>query len=108
MKSVIRDAVAAALVAQPWWARRKDTLVAIAGTVLQVANVAAFSGDAVPGWVAALIAVVVGVCQIIVHAGTKGAVTPSMADRLEAAAPREDDGVDGSGLPVLRAGTSAP
>ena len=87
MNPTIQRAVENALVAQPWWVRRKDTLTAVAGTLLQLLNVAtAYATDA-PEWVNITIAVLIGLCQVIVHAGTPGAITPSMAARLEAQAP---------------------
>lgn len=86
MASVFQDAVAAAIAEQPWYVRRKDSIAAGAGLVLQAANVlTAYSAD-FPEWVNIVVAVVIGVAQIAVHAGTKGAITPSQAARLEAAA----------------------
>lgn len=83
MASVFQSAVAEALNEQPWYQRRKDTLTAVAGTILQVANLLVlYTGD-LPAWVNALIAGIIGICQILVHSRTKGAITPSMAKRLE-------------------------
>lgn len=82
MASVFNDAVESALARQSWFVRRKDTLTAVAGTVLQVANLAALYASDGPEWVNVVIAVVIGVAQIVVHAGTRGAITPSMAKRL--------------------------
>ena len=91
MNPQIRVAVENALAAQPWWARRKDTITAVAGTILQLTNVAvAYTTDA-PEWVSVALAVLIGLCQIVVHAGTPGAITPSMATRLENEAPAPDD-----------------
>lgn len=85
MASVFKDAVAQALAEQPGYLRRKDSLTALAGTALQVGNLlVAFTADA-PAWVNILIAAVIGIAQIVVHAGTKGAITPSMVQRLEKA-----------------------
>ncbi|AKN77511.1 hypothetical protein HO100_11435 [Corynebacterium ulcerans] len=86
-KNDIRDAVAAALATQPWFMRRKDTLAAIAGWVLQVGNFATGMAVGAPMWVSFLIAAVIGIAQIIIHAGTPGAITPSMGKRLTAVAP---------------------
>lgn len=84
----ITVAVSNALAHQSWFMRRKDTLVAVAGTVLQLGNLAVVFTQGFPEWVGLLVAVVVGVAQVVVHAGTKGAITPSMAARLEEAAPK--------------------
>ncbi|WP_370513937.1 hypothetical protein [Corynebacterium sp. zg331] len=83
----ISQAVAAALEEQPWFARRKDTIAATAGTILQMVNIVAAQATDWPPVAAVAIAVVVGVLQVVVHAATPGAITPSMAPRLEAAAP---------------------
>ncbi|MGP5209092.1 hypothetical protein ACTXJY_14090 [Corynebacterium casei] len=83
MASVCQTAVAEALNEQPWYQRRKDTLTAVAGTILQVANLLVLYTGELPAWVNALIAGVIGICQILVHSRTKGAITPSMAARLE-------------------------
>lgn len=87
--SVIRVAVERALVNQPWYKRRKDTLTAIAGGILQVANIAAAYATEMPEWANVLIAALVVVAQVFVHAGTKGAITDSMSERLEEAALEE-------------------
>lgn len=80
------SAVEVALAQQPWFMRRKDTIVAVAGTLLQVANIAVAYTTNAPEWVNFVIAAVIGVCQVVVHAGTPGAITPSMGPRLEATA----------------------
>ncbi|MEJ4100907.1 hypothetical protein V5S96_11145 [Corynebacterium mastitidis] len=67
----------------------------MAGTILQMVNLVAAQATEWPpvaavalAVVAAVaLAVVVGVLQVVVHAATPGAITPSMATRLEDAAP---------------------
>lgn len=88
MASVFQNSVAEALAEQSWWMRRKDTLTAIAGTILQVANLLLLVSGEWPAWINAIIAAVIGAAQIVIHAGTKGAITPSMAARLEQAGER--------------------
>lgn len=84
MASIFQDAVTQALATQPWWQRRKDSITAVAGLVLQVGNLLlANAGQHPLAHVA--VAVVIGAAQILVHAGTRGAITPSMAARLEQA-----------------------
>jgi len=91
MNPQIQVAVENALSAQPWWARRKDTITAVAGTIMQLANVAvAYIADG-PEWASVAVALLIGLCQIVVHAGTPGAITPSMAARLEGEAPAPVD-----------------
>lgn len=85
MASIFQDSVAQALANQPWYIRRKDTLTAVAGTVLQAMNLLVLVAGESNEWVNITIAVTIGIAQIIIHAGTKGAITPSMAKRLEQA-----------------------
>lgn len=101
MNTDIQTAVQNALQAQPWYVRRKDTITAAAGTLLQLLNVAAAYTTDAPEWASVALAVLIGLCQIIVHAGTPGAITPSMADRLEQQAPEApevEEIVDEGGL----------
>lgn len=86
MSNEIQNAVSNALRGQSWFVRRKDTIAAVAGTIVQVLNLMVFMTAGAPEWVNALIAVTVGVAQTLVHAATPGAITPSMEKRLEKAA----------------------
>lgn len=86
MASVFQTAVTQALYNQPWYIRRKDSLAATAGLVLQVLNGVAGYGSDMPEWANLLIAALIGLCQILIHARTPGAITPSQAARLEDAA----------------------
>lgn len=92
MNPQIQTAVENALQAQPWYVRRKDTITAVAGTLLQLLNVAAAYTTDAPEWASVALAILIGLCQIIVHAGTPGAITPSMAGRLEEQAPQAEEG----------------
>ena len=91
MNPQIQIAVQNALQSQPWWVRRKDTITAVAGTLLQLLNVAAAYTTDAPEWASVALAVLIGICQIVIHAGTPGAITPSMAARLENETPAPDD-----------------
>lgn len=86
MASVLQQAVAEAVVEQSWWTRRKDSLAAVAGMLLQVTNLEVFHSTGMPVWASILIAVIIGACQTVIHAYTLGAITPSMGTRLEQAA----------------------
>lgn len=111
MNTDIQIAVSRALAAQPWYVRRKDTITAVAGTVLQLANVAAMYATDGPEWVSVLIAAVIGLCQMFVHAGTKGAFTDSMKDRLVEYAPDHteyEDGYEEGALAAEKAGQAVP
>lgn len=86
MSNEIQTAVSNALRGQSWFVRRKDTIAAVAGTIVQVLNLVVFMTTGAPEWVNGIIAVAVGVAQAFVHAATPGAITPSMEKRLEKAA----------------------
>lgn len=78
-------AVAEYVARQPWAVRRKDTILAVAGGVLQLAQIATTMATGAPAWVPLVIGAVIMVAQAVVHAFTPGAVTPSMGARLEKA-----------------------
>lgn len=86
MSNEIQTSVSNALRNQSWFIRRKDTIAAVAGTIVQLLNLMVFMTTGAPEWVNAIIAVAVGVAQTLVHAATPGAITPSMEKRLEKAA----------------------
>lgn len=111
MNTTIDSAVENALANQSWFMRRKDTITAAAGTILQLANIAAAYATDAPEWVNIVIAVVIGLCQVVIHAGTPGAITPSMSTRLEAAAPApevQDGGLADGAEAAELAGYSTP
>lgn len=78
-------AVSEYLATQPWAVRRKNTIVAVAGGVAQLAQIATVLAFGAPEWVPLVIGAVIALAQAVVHAFTPGAITPSMAPRLEAA-----------------------
>ncbi|MFR4188849.1 MAG: hypothetical protein ACLT2I_02660 [Corynebacterium variabile] len=82
----IEEAAATALASQSWWARRKNTLTAIAQIILQAANVALFALGNVPLTVTIAVAVVISLAEVIVHAASKAPVTPASAARIAEAA----------------------
>lgn len=86
----IQEAVQNALAAQPWYVKRKDTLTAVAGAVLYLLDALAVSNTNMDETTGLALAAVVFVCQVFIHAGTKGAITESMATRLEDAAPEPE------------------
>ncbi|MGX7905949.1 hypothetical protein ACVNSK_06855 [Corynebacterium propinquum] len=86
MSNEIQTSVSNALRNQSWFIRRKDTIAAVAGTIVQLLNLLVFVTAGAPEWVNAVIAVSVGIAQTLVHAATPGAITPSMEKRLEQAA----------------------
>lgn len=81
-RDIVQHSVAEALRDQPWYQRRKDTITQIAGYVLQFGNLATVYFTDAPLWVMGVVAVIIAIAQVAIIAGTKGAVTPSMIDRL--------------------------
>ena len=70
---------------QPKIRRRiNSSLSGLFGTGL-VATVAAAGVDALPWWVAIIVAVALAVAEVLSQAFSKGPITPSQADRLAAA-----------------------
>lgn len=82
LTDVVQEAGAKALAEQGWFARRKNTVVAAAQVILQVLNLLAFTLTDVHWGVTLAVAVVVGVGEVIIHAATRGPVTPSGVDAL--------------------------
>lgn len=84
-ENLVQEAVTAALADQSWFVRRKDTMAAAAAAIAQFGNLALAMHDQLPPIGAAIVAVVILVAQIVVHAATPGAITPSMSYRLNGA-----------------------
>ena len=80
---------------QSWWMRRKNTLAAIAQFVLQFANVSLLVGGVLPLWGTITIGVLIFLAEVVVHAATRGPVTPSGADRILETARAVEQGAPG-------------
>ena len=78
----VKVAIARELAEQPEFYRRKDSLTVLAGAILQVAQMTTVVAADAPVWVMGIVAVVITIAQIVIIAGTPGAVTPSMEKRL--------------------------
>lgn len=106
--SIFRNAVARALADQKWWQRYKNSLTDVAGTVLQLANLAlAFTADG-PIWINVLIGVLIGLAQITIQAGTLGPITPSMANRLAQASEQAQAKIEPAPAPAPAPAPDAP
>ncbi|AJE32498.1 hypothetical protein B842_03225 [Corynebacterium humireducens NBRC 106098 = DSM 45392] len=79
--SPVQQAGAAAIAKQSWFLRRKDSLTAVAGVVLQIAQVATVYAVGAPLWVSAVIALIIGTAEVVIHAATPQALTPSGVSR---------------------------
>lgn len=76
------------LAKQPGLVRRKDTILLIATAVVWVLSTLAPLATDWPVWVSAIIGLVASVAAAIVTAFTKGAITPSIAQRATEEADR--------------------
>ena len=104
----IQIAVEKALAEQPWYVQRKDTIAAVAASLLYFLDAAAIQGTDLPAWGGAAFAVFVFIAQIFVHGGTKGAITPSMGERLSEHAPAPDQALAAGAEANELAGTAVP
>lgn len=82
----IQDAGARVLVEQSWWSEKKNSLAGVANLILQVANFTVGLTVGLPVWAIILIAVVIGLAEVVVHATTKGPVTKSGLEKIRAKA----------------------
>lgn len=80
---VVSDAFSNVLAKQPAIQRRKDSINGAAGTVLQLANILITLNIGLPLWVTAILAIIIGVVQVVFTATTEGAVTPSQERKLQ-------------------------
>ena len=102
-----QEAVSNALASQSWFQRRKDTIAAVAGGVLQVLNILMVFATDWPEWASLLIGALIFVAQAFFHATTQGAITPSMGDRLERHAPRREPQPSEPDTDAFHAGSEA-
>lgn len=89
----IQDAGARVLAEQSWWGERKNSLAAVAQLVLQLANFTVGLTVGLPVWAIVLIAVVIGVAEVVIHATTKGPVTKSGLERIRVKAEQSEAAV---------------
>lgn len=90
----IQDAAGDAIAGQSWFKRRKNTIAAVAQGVLQFANAGLFLAGVLPLPVTIIIAVLIILAEVVVHAATKAPVTPAAAREIERAAVRGESVVD--------------
>lgn len=78
----VAEAVASELVAQPWWLRRKGTIMLVLQALAWLAGILpVYLADA-PAWFIGVAGGVGFVLTTLINALTKDGVTPSMAPRL--------------------------
>lgn len=81
--NAIQDAGSDLIKQQGFWGLRKNSLTAAAQVILQLANILLFIETDIPVWVTVTIAAVVGIAEIIVQAGTKASVAPSVIEKMK-------------------------
>lgn len=89
MSQDVYVAVAKIIVDQPWWARRKETILTVLNGLVWACSVLGAMNGVIPVWGVAVIGAVGSACAALVIALTKAAVTPSMAARIAAVMPAE-------------------
>lgn len=80
----VSEAFSNVLAKQPGVVRRKDSINNATGAVLQVASLLTTVSAGLPLWVSAILAVIIGVVQVLFTATSEGAVTPSQERKIVA------------------------
>lgn len=89
----VQDAAAIAAAETKFFQQRRNSLAGFANLVLQLANLLAFVTFEIPWWGTVIIAVVIGLAEVIVHATSKTPVTPAVVEQVTEKA-RERAAVD--------------
>ena len=95
----IKDVGAEAIAGTTVWKKRSNSLTSAAQVILQLANIAALLLTDVHWGVTLVIAVVVGLAEVIMQARTKTPVTPHVVETLVEAAARPAAAPMGAHLP---------
>lgn len=98
---IIEEAATNLLAEQPWFARRKNTLVAAAQAVLQVLSVVGLMAGQLPADVATVVAVIAGAAGVVIQASMKGSITPSVVERVSSEAAAVDAASQEAPLPTF-------
>lgn len=103
----VAEAVAVELQEQPWWLRRKGTIMLVLQGAMWVAGaIPVFLADA-PEWFILVAGGVGFFLTTLTNALTKDGVTPSMAPRLADQAARTETANSPAALPVYTGPTTA-
>lgn len=78
----VSEAFSNVLAKQPAVVRRKDSINNATGAVLQVASLLTTVSAGLPLWVSAILAIIIGVVQVLFTATSEGAVTPSQERKI--------------------------
>lgn len=78
----VSEAFTNVLAKQPEVVRRKDSINNATGAVLQVASLLTTVSAGLPLWVSAILAVIIGVVQVLFTATSEGAVAPSQERKI--------------------------
>lgn len=89
----VQEAVGDAAAETKFVQQRRNSLAGVAGTILQLANLLALVSFEIPWWGTAIIAVIIGLAEVIIHATSKTPVTQAVAEKVTEKA-RERSAVD--------------
>ena len=103
----VADAVAAELVAQPWWLRYKGSIMLILQALAWLAGILPVYLAEAPSWFIAVAGGVGFILTTIVNRLTIDGVTPSMAPRLAEQAQHAEAAAAPASLPVYTGPTTA-
>lgn len=103
----VADAVAAELMAQPWWLRRKGTIMLVLQALAWLVGVLPVCLADAPSWFIAVTGGAGVVLTTLINALTKDGVTPSMALRLAEQARAAENATAPTILPVYTGPSTA-
>lgn len=103
----VAEAVAVELQEQPWWLRRKGTIMLVLQAISWVAGVIPVYFADASEWTILAVGLIGSFFTALVNAFTVDGVTPSMAPRLADQAERVNTETTPTGLPVYTGPTTA-
>lgn len=77
-----KNALAEELAGQGWFIRRKDSLVLVATVILTILQSNIIDWSSYPSGASTAVTAVIGLAGLVIVAGTRSGVTPSMIDRV--------------------------
>lgn len=103
----VAEAVAVELQEQPWWLRRKGTIMIVLQAVAWVVGYIPVHFADASEWTILAVGIIGSFVAALVNALTKDGVTPSMAPRLKDQAERREAAEAPNTLPVYTGPTTA-
>lgn len=108
MASIFRESVQQEINDQSFWLRYKGSIIIVATGLVSILGQLATSPDLAGTQVAAILTVTATVAGFILNRFTKDGVTPSMAQRLEAAGQRVFSNIPFETTPVTHVQVASP